>query len=87
MNHVCNWKALIRCGMSLDQDSTWNVGQLSPHLGRTIDEYLGDFGGEDVLDIAQKNVSLKKNYVVGFELKFRQLWLIFTPCIDVLFVH
>lgn len=52
MNHVCNWKALIRCGMSLDQDSTWNVGQLSPHLGRTIDEYLGDFGGEDVLDIA-----------------------------------
>jgi hypothetical protein len=38
--------------MSLDQDSTWNVGQLFPHLGRIIDEYLEDFGGEDVLGIA-----------------------------------
>lgn len=31
---------MIRCGMSLDLDGTWNVGQLFPH-----------FGGEDVQNI------------------------------------
>jgi hypothetical protein len=39
-------KAMIRCGMSLDSDGTWKVGQLFPHLREIIEEFPKHFGGE-----------------------------------------
>jgi hypothetical protein len=38
-------KAMIRCGMSLDVNGTWHVGQLLPHLQEIIKEFPDEFEG------------------------------------------
>ena len=41
-------KAMIRCGLALGLDGSWNVTQLFPHLQEIIAKHLQYFQGQDV---------------------------------------
>ena len=41
-------KAMIRCGLTLGLDGSWNVGQLFLHLQEIIAKHLQYFQGQEV---------------------------------------
>ena len=41
-------KSMIRCGLALDVDGTWSIGQLFPHLQDIVAKHRTYFEGSEV---------------------------------------
>jgi len=48
-------KAMIRCGMALGVDGSWNLDQLFPHLQEIVAKYRLYFDGQNVAQYVRPN--------------------------------